>query len=156
MRTVIQRVKNAHVDIIENGSVVRRSGEIGKGLLLLLAVEKGDNIADAEWIAAKATQLRIFEDGDGKMNRSLLDSGGDILLVSQFTLFGNVRKGNRPSFNRSAAPNEAIPLYETFAEILEKLTCRTVERGEFGAMMNVGLVNDGPVTIILDSRDKSL
>ena len=156
MRAVIQRVKNAHVDIIENGSVVRRSGEIGKGLLLLLAVEKGDNIADAEWIAAKATQLRIFEDGDGKMNRSLLDSGGDILLVSQFTLYGNLRKGSRPSFNRSAKPEISNPLYERFCSLLEEKIGKPVQRGVFGAYMELSLVNDGPVTIILDSRNKDL
>ncbi len=156
MRAVIQRVKKAFVDILDDGDTPYRSGEIANGLLVLLAVECGDTKEDAQWLVTKISQLRIFEDADEKMNLSLLDSKGDLLLVSQFTLFGNVKKGNRPSFNRSARPEEAIPLYEYFAEIMEEKIGKKVPRGKFGAMMEVGLINDGPVTIILDSHNKEL
>lgn len=156
MRAVIQRVKSASVDIAEDGKILRRSGEIGVGLLVLLSVENGDTQDDAKWLANKIAQLRIFEDGEGKMNLSLKDCGGEVLLVSQFTLYGNVRKGSRPSFNRSAPPAVSVPLYEKFGELLESEIGKKVPRGVFGAMMDVSLVNDGPVTIIIDSKNKDI
>ena len=156
MRAVIQRVKSASVDIAEDGKILRRSGEIGVGLLVLLGVENGDTQDDAKWLANKIAQLRIFEDGEGKMNLSLKDCGGEVLLVSQFTLYGNVRKGSRPSFNRSAPPTVSVPLYEKFGELLESEIGKKVPRGVFGAMMDVSLVNDGPVTIIIDSKNKDI
>lgn len=156
MRAVVQRVKRASVDIVEGGKTVRRSGETGAGVLVLLGVENGDTEDDARWLANKIAQLRIFEDSEGKMNVSLKDSGGGALLVSQFTLYGNVRKGSRPSFNRSAPPAVSVPLYEKFGELLESELGKKVPRGVFGAMMDVSLVNDGPVTIIMDSQNKDI
>lgn len=150
MRAVIQRVKSAAVDIVDIPSPYR-SGEIGSGLLLLVAVENSDSDADAKWLASKTAALRIFEDSAGKMNLSLKDVGADALVVSQFTLYGDVRKGNRPSFNRSAHPEISVPLYEKFCEYLELELGKKIQRGVFGAMMDVSLVNDGPVTIIIDS-----
>lgn len=150
MRAVIQRVKSAAVDIVDIPSPYR-SGEIGSGLLVLVAVENSDSDADAKWLASKTAALRIFEDSAGKMNLSLKDVGADALVVSQFTLYGNVRKGNRPSFNRSAHPEISVPLYEKFCEYLELELGKKIQRGVFGAMMDVSLVNDGPVTIIIDS-----
>lgn len=150
MRAVIQRVKSAAVDIVDIPSPYR-SGEIGSGLLVLVAVENSDSDADAKWLASKTAALRIFEDSAGKMNLSLKDVGADALAVSQFTLYGDVRKGNRPSFNRSAHPEISVPLYEKFCEYLELELGKKIQRGVFGAMMDVSLVNDGPVTIIIDS-----
>lgn len=150
MRAVIQRVKNAAVNIVDIPSPYR-SGEIGSGLLVLVAVENSDSDADAKWLASKTAALRIFEDSAGKMNLSLKDVGADALVVSQFTLYGDVRKGNRPSFNRSAHPEISVPLYEKFCEYLELELGKKIQRGVFGAMMDVSLVNDGPVTIIIDS-----
>ena len=150
MRAVIQRVKSAAVDIVDIPSPYR-SGEIGSGLLVLVAVENSDSDADAKWLASKTAALRIFEDSAGKMNLSLKDVGADALVVSQFTLYGDVRKGNRPSFNRSAHPEISVPLYEKFCEYLELELGEKIQRGVFGAMMDVSLVNDGPVTIIIDS-----
>ncbi len=150
MRAVIQRVKSAAVDIVDIPSPYR-SGEIGSGLLVLVAVENSDSDADAKWLASKTAALRIFEDSAGKMNLSLKDVGADALVVSQFTLYGDVRKGNRPSFNRSAHPEISVPLYEKFCEYLELELGKKIQRGVFGAMMDVSLVNDGPVTIIIDS-----
>ena len=150
MRAVIQRVKSAVVDIVDIPSPYR-SGEIGSGLLVLVAVENSDSDADAKWLASKTAALRIFEDSAGKMNLSLKDVGADALVVSQFTLYGDVRKGNRPSFNRSAHPEISVPLYEKFCEYLELELGKKIQRGVFGAMMDVSLVNDGPVTIIIDS-----
>ena len=147
MRVLIQRVTEASVAI---GGVV--SGRIGPGLLLLLGVEEADGGEDIEWLCGKIVRLRIFSDADGKMNRSLLDTGGGLLVVSQFTLFASTRKGNRPGFTRSAPPPVAIPLYERFVAELGALSGRAVETGEFGADMQVALVNDGPVTIWMDSR----
>ena len=155
MRAVVQRVKNAFVDVAD-ATPPRRAGEIRAGLLVLLGVEHEDSVAAAEWLSAKVANLRIFEDAEGKMNLSVKDCGGDILLVSQFTLYGNVRKGSRPSFNRSAPPNIAVPLYEKFGELLELETGKKIQRGVFGAMMDVGLVNDGPVTVIIDSANKDI
>lgn len=150
MRAVIQRVKSAAVDIVDIPSPYR-SGEIGSGLLVLVAVENSDSDADAKWLASKTAALRIFEDSAGKMNLSLKDVGADALVVSQFTLYGDVRKGNRPSFNRSAHPEISVPLYEKFCEYLELELGKKIQRGVFGAMMDISLINDGPVTIIIDS-----
>ena len=147
MRVVVQRVKRASVTI--EGSVV---GEIGAGMLTLLGVERGDSETDVAWLVSRLARLRIFDDGEGKMNLSLRDVGGDALVVSQFTLFGSMKKGSRPSFNRAAVPAEAIPLYEKFVADLSRALEKTVPTGRFGAMMEVSLVNDGPVTLILDSR----
>lgn len=149
MRAVVQRVSSARVSIA--GEV---SGEIGTGLLVLLGVAQGDTEADAQWLAEKIAALRIFEDDAGKMNRSLVDAGGGLLVVSQFTLFASTRKGTRPSFNDAAKPDLAIPLYETFLRLAEGATGRPVATGRFGAMMDVALVNDGPVTLIIDSRTR--
>ncbi len=147
MRAVVQRVKRASVSA--DGSVV---GAIGKGMLILLGVEAGDTEADADWLATRLARVRIFEDADGKMNLAARDVGGSALVVSQFTLFGTMRKGSRPSFNRAAVPAEAVPLYESFTAKLSALLERPVPTGRFGAMMDVELVNDGPVTLTLDSR----
>jgi D-tyrosyl-tRNA(Tyr) deacylase len=146
MRAVIQRVIRAQVSV--GGEVV---GNIGPGLLVLLGVGKDDTKPDAEYLAAKTTGLRIFEDENGKMNLSLADTHGAVLAVSQFTLYGDARKGKRPSFDEAAPPELALELYEYFvAKIRETgITCET---GRFQAMMQVELVNDGPVTILLDSK----
>ncbi|MDD5919110.1 MAG: D-aminoacyl-tRNA deacylase [bacterium] len=145
MRAVVQRVLSASVAI---GGTVK--GEIGKGYLVLLGIEENDTEKDLDYIAEKLLGLRVFEDETGKMNRSVLDAGGSILLVSQFTLYGDVRKGRRPSFIRAAKPEKAIPLYE--AMIARLRAALPVETGEFGADMQVSLINDGPVTILLDSE----
>lgn len=147
MRAVIQRVKRASVTI--DGSI---TGSIRHGLLILLGVESGDTDADLEWLVSRIARLRIFEGGDGKMNRSIRDIDGEALVVSQFTLFGSMKKGSRPSFNRAAVPAEAVPLYERFVGALGDAIGKPVPTGRFGAMMDVALVNDGPVTIVLDSR----
>lgn len=147
MRAVIQRVKQASVTV--DGAVV---GEIGVGLLILLGVEAGDTAADSEWLVSRLARVRIFEDEQGKMNLSVRDVGGSALVVSQFTLFGTMKKGSRPSFNRAAVPAEAIPLYENFVAALSQAIEKPVPTGRFGAMMDVALVNDGPVTLVLDSR----
>ena len=145
MRAVVQRVLSASVAI---GGTVK--GEIGEGYLVLLGIEENDTEKDLDYIAEKLLGLRVFEDEAGKMNRSVLDAGGSILLVSQFTLYGDARKGRRPSFIRAARPEKAIPLYE--AMIARLRAALPVETGEFGADMQVSLVNDGPVTILLDSE----
>ncbi len=148
MRAVVQRVHEASVSV--DGQVI---GAIKKGLLVLLAVAPTDGEKEAQWLAGKLTRLRIFEDDQGKMNRSLVDVSGAMLVVSQFTLYGNCRKGNRPSFVASAGPDIAEPMYERFAEIVAKAGV-PVERGSFGAMMDVSLVNAGPVTLIVDTPEK--
>ena len=125
---------------------------IGKGLFILVGVENGDTVSDMEWLAAKAAALRIFNDEQGVMNRSVLDIGGEVLAVSQFTLTASTRKGNRPSYIRAAGHDLAVPLYEAFCERLSLLLGRPVQTGEFGADMQCSLTNDGPVTIIIDSR----
>ena len=145
MRAVVQRVLSASVAI---GGTVK--GEIGEGYLVLLGIEENDTEKDLDYIAEKLLGLRVFEDEAGKMNRSVLDAGGSILLVSQFTLYGDARKGRRPSFIRAARPEKAIPLYE--AMIARLRAALPVETGEFGADMQVSLINDGPVTILLDSE----
>jgi len=148
MRVVAQRVSSASVDV--GGETV---GAIGKGLLLLVGVTHDDTEADAKWMADKIAGLRIFEDGDGKMNLSVLEVGGSVLSVSQFTLYGDCRKGRRPNFMEAARPELAEPLYETLNRMLREQGL-TVETGRFGAMMEVRLVNDGPVTLILDTKDR--
>lgn len=154
MRVVVQRVKRAGVDVLEEGSPPKSVAQIGAGVLVLAAVSVGDGVEDAEWLASKIAAMRIFEDSEGKMNLSLEESGGWALVVSQFTLYGNMKKGNRPSFNRSAPPGEALGLYEKFCGLLGERLQGRVARGKFGAMMDVRLVNDGPVTLILDSRER--
>lgn len=149
MRLVIQRVSYARVDIA--GETV---GSIGPGLMILVGVEQGDTAADALWLAKKAAGLRIFNDDEGVMNRSVVDCGGEVLAVSQFTLTASTKKGNRPSYIRAAGHELAVPLYEEFCRLMEELTGRPVARGRFGADMQVSLLNDGPVTIIMDSRLK--
>lgn len=147
MRIVIQRVNKAQVAVHNE-----IKGAIGKGLMVLVGVEDGDTPADAEWLAAKTVGLRIFNDEEGVMNLSLLQAGGEILAVSQFTLTASTRKGNRPSYVRAARHDVAIPLYDLYCNLLENLTGRPTRRGVFGADMEVTLTNDGPVTIIIDSR----
>jgi len=147
MRAVIQRVTDAKVSI---GGAVR--GAIGNGLLVLLAVEETDRWDDVEWLSGKIVRLRVFADEMGVMNRSVQEIQGDILLISQFTLFASTKKGNRPSYSRSARPEIAIPLYEQFIARLAALLGKPIQTGEFGADMIVSLVNDGPVTIIIDSK----
>ncbi len=146
MRAVLQRVSRAKVSV--NGEIV---GEIGAGILVLLGVANEDSEKDAIYLAAKIVNLRIFEDENEKMNLSLLDTGGELLVVSQFTLYGDVRRGRRPSFVEAAAPEQANRLYEFFVSEARR-QIKTVETGRFQAMMQVELVNDGPVTILLDSR----
>lgn len=155
MRVVIQRVSEAKVDIVEGGNV-RAKSRIGAGLLVLAAFCDGDTEADLDWIVSKIVNLRVFEDGEGKMNLSLSDVGGDLMIVSQFTLYGNLRKGSRPSFNRSACADVALDFYEEFLRRARAALGREIAAGEFGAMMNVSLVNDGPITIIIDSKDRDL
>lgn len=149
MRAILQRVREARV-IIE-GTI---TGEIQTGFLVLLGIESEDTTADAEWIADKTRQMRVFQDASDKMNLSLEEVNGRILVVSQFTLHASTRKGNRPSFIRAARPEQAIPLYEYFIRYLSTQTGQKIESGVFGADMKVGLINDGPVTIILDSKNK--
>lgn len=149
MRLVIQRVTSASVSV---GGVMHSS--IGRGLLVLAGIEKGDTIDDVEWLASKTAALRIFNDENGVMNRSVADSGGEMLVVSQFTLTASTRKGNRPSYIRAAGHELAVPLYEAYCRRVSELTGRQAARGVFGADMQIELVNDGPVTIIIDSRLK--
>lgn len=149
MRVVLQRVSEARVHI---GGAVR--GEIAAGLVILLGIEVRDEREDADWLAAKICRMRIFPDAASHMNQSLRDVGGEALVISQFTLHARSKKGTRPSFDRAAKPEQAIPLYEAFIDELEELLGKPVARGEFGADMKVALVNDGPVTIALDSRNR--
>lgn len=146
MRAVVQRVKRSSVSV--DGKVISK---IDKGLMVLLGVEVDDDEKDLDYILKKVTKLRVFDDENGVMNKSLLDYGLEILLVSQFTLYGDARKGNRPSYVRSAKFDEGIILYEKFIDELEKLNVK-VSHGEYGADMDVELINDGPVTILLDSN----
>jgi D-tyrosyl-tRNA(Tyr) deacylase len=149
MRAVIQRVSSANVTI--DG---RTRGEIAAGLLVLLGVAQGDTADDGEWLAQKIAKLRIFSDDAGHMNRSVVDIAGGILVVSQFTLFASTKKGTRPSFNAAAEPVLAERLYETFVSQVSSTLGRPVATGSFGAMMQVSLVNDGPVTLIIDSKTR--
>ncbi len=146
MRAVIQRVKQSSVSV--NHQII---GEIGKGLLVLLGVAKEDSEKDADFLADKIVNLRIFEDENNKMNRSLIDTGGEMLVVSQFTLLGDCRKGRRPSFTEAAEPDKANALYEYFVRQVKQKGIR-VQTGQFRAMMDVALINDGPVTLIVESR----
>lgn len=150
MRVVVQRVTDACVAVPAEGY----SSSIGKGLLLLAAFIDEDTQEDLEWTARKITAMRIFDDADGVMNLSVKDVQGEVLVVSQFTLYASTVKGNRPSYIKAAKPDVAIPLYERFLELLEQNLERPVGRGVFGADMKVSLVNDGPVTIIVDSKLK--
>jgi D-tyrosyl-tRNA(Tyr) deacylase len=147
MRAVVQRVNRARVLV---GDEV--TGEVGRGLLVLLGVTHDDTAEQARWLADKIVGLRIFADGDDKMNLSVADVGGGVLVVSQFTLYGDCRKGRRPSFVDAAPPEIAVPLYEAFIEAVKALGV-PVESGRFGAMMQVELVNDGPVTLIVETKD---
>ena len=146
MRVVVQRVRRARVTVGEEVA-----GEIGQGLLVLLGVTHNDTIDDARWLAEKTVGLRIFADDEGKMNRGVADVSGSVLVVSQFTLYGDCSKGKRPSFITAAPPGIAIPLYESFVDAVRALGV-PVATGRFGAMMNVELVNDGPVTLIVESK----
>jgi D-tyrosyl-tRNA(Tyr) deacylase len=147
MRVVIQRVREANVTIA--GKV---KASIGPGLLVLLAVEDADTADDIEWLSGKIARLRIFNDEQGLMNRSVQETGGEVLVISQFTLFASTKKGNRPSYVRSAKPEVAIPIYERFLSQLRADLGKEVRAGEFGADMKVALCNDGPVTIFMDSK----
>lgn len=149
MRIVLQRVSRAAVSM--DGGPPRA---IGRGYVLLLGVTHDDTSADADWLAAKIPVLRLFPDADGKMNRTLIEVGGEALVISQFTLFGSLRKGTRPSFTDAAEPGAARALYEHFVTTLASLLPRPVVTGEFGAHMDVELVNDGPVTLLLDTAGK--
>lgn len=150
MRVVIQRVSEAAVKI--DGNIV---GEISKGLLVLLGIAQEDTEQDALYLIQKLINLRIFSDADGKMNLSVQDCGGELLVVSQFTLYADTKKGNRPSYIRAARPEQAIPLYEFFLQELQKQFQGSIQTGQFGADMKVSLINDGPVTIIMDSRGEN-
>jgi D-tyrosyl-tRNA(Tyr) deacylase len=149
MRAVIQRVSRASVTIGE-----KIKSEIQYGLVVLLGIEETDNDTDIEWLCTKIVNLRIFNDSNEVMNLSVLETGGDLLVISQFTLHAKTKKGNRPSYIRAAHPDIAIPLYEKFVTRLSELSGKEVCTGEFGAMMKVELVNDGPVTIIIDTKEK--
>ncbi|HZW77185.1 MAG TPA: D-aminoacyl-tRNA deacylase [Flavobacteriaceae bacterium] len=149
MRVVIQRVKSASVTIEKE-----IHSEIGKGLLILLGIEEADTSEDILWLVGKIAKLRIFSDENEVMNLSVQDVDGECLVVSQFTLHAMTKKGNRPSFIKAARPDKAIPLYEAFVAALERETDKTVKTGSFGAMMDVELINDGPVTIFIDSKSR--
>jgi len=149
MRAVIQRVSRASVKI---GNKIK--SEIGTGLLVLIGIEESDEDRDIEWLSGKIVNLRIFNDNDGVMNLSVLEVGGNILAISQFTLHAKTKKGNRPSYIRAAHPNIAIPLYNKLIVRLSQLIGKEIFTGEFGAMMQVESVNDGPVTIIIDTKEK--
>jgi len=149
MRALLQRVSSANV-VIRDETVA----SIDHGILVLLGIEEADDESDIEWLSGKICRIRIFEDEDGKMNRSILDTGGEIIVVSQFTLHASTKKGNRPSFLKAAKPEISEPLYEHFCRAASKELGRKIGRGVFGADMKVSLTNDGPVTIWIDSRNK--
>lgn len=151
MRAVVQRVLEASVSV--NGSYTARCGP---GLLILLGVEEADGEEDIDWLSRKITNLRIFSDAEGVMNRSLIETGGDAIVVSQFTLHASTKKGNRPSYIKAAKPETAIPLYEKFLRAMEAALGKELGSGVFGADMKVALINDGPVTIIIDTKNKDL
>ncbi len=146
MRLVIQRVRESSciIDKVERSSIKH-------GLLILVGIEPSDTMEDVDWLAGKVSRIRLFDDDGGVMNRSVVEAKGEILIVSQFTLFASTKKGNRPSYIRAARPEVAIPLYESFIYKVKELTQVRVETGVFGAMMDISLINDGPVTIIIDS-----
>jgi D-tyrosyl-tRNA(Tyr) deacylase len=149
MRAVIQRVEKASVVVLD-----KEIAKIEQGLLVLLGIEIEDAKEDALWLVSKIAALRIFSDEKGVMNKSIIESGGEVIVVSQFTLHAKTKKGNRPSYIKAARPEQAIPLYEQFKEDLSLVIGRQVQSGEFGADMKVSLINDGPVTILIDSRNK--
>ncbi|MFT5882952.1 MAG: D-tyrosyl-tRNA(Tyr) deacylase [Crocinitomicaceae bacterium] len=149
MRVVIQRVSSASVTI--EGQV---RGEITNGFLILLGIEAADTVEDIDWLTGKISKMRVFDDSEGLMNKSLTDTNGSALVVSQFTLHANTKKGNRPSFIRAARPEQAEPMYQTFLQQLGERIAHPCQSGEFGADMQVSLVNDGPVTIIIDSKNR--
>ena len=149
MRVVLQRVSDAQVSV-SNKAISR----IGAGFLVLLGIEEIDTLDDAAWLVGKISKMRVFDDSEGKMNLSLKDISGEALVVSQFTLHASTKKGNRPSFIKAAQPAHAKPLYENFCDSLSTEIDKPVGRGEFGAMMEVSLTNDGPVTILIDSRNR--
>jgi D-tyrosyl-tRNA(Tyr) deacylase len=149
MRVVVQRVSQSNVKV--SGEII---GEINEGLMVLVSFVDEDNDTDLGWMTKKIINLRIFNDDEGKMNRSVQDIGGDILLISQFTLHGSTKKGNRPSFIKAAKPDFANVMYERFIKVLEQSLGKEIQTGEFGGDMKVNLVNDGPTTIIIDSKDK--
>lgn len=149
MRVVVQRVKEASVSIA--GSL---KCQIHTGLLVLLGIEEADTQDDIDWLTRKIIALRVFDDDNGVMNRSIMDAGGDIIVVSQFTLMASTKKGNRPSYIRAARPETAIPLYEAFCEQITSLLGKPIGTGQFGADMQVSLINDGPVTICIDTKNK--
>ena len=149
MRVVIQRVKEASVEIA--GEIVAK---IGTGFLILLGIETEDTQEDIDWLSGKIVKLRVFADENDAMNNAITDVGGEIIVVSQFTLHASIKKGNRPSFIKAARPEIAIPLYEKFVQRIENELGRKVQTGVFGAMMDVTLINDGPVTIVMDSKNK--
>ena len=149
MRVVVQRVRQSNVKV--SGEVI---GEIKEGLMVLVSFVDEDNDTDLDWMTKKIINLRIFNDDEGKMNRSVQDVAGDILLVSQFTLHGSTKKGNRPSFIKAAKPDFANVMYERFIKVLEQTLGKEIQTGEFGGDMKVSLINDGPTTIIIDSRNK--
>lgn len=151
MRAVIQRVGHAVVRVSD-----KPVGTIGPGLLVFLGIEKLDTNKDVAWLSDKLPRIRCFEDEGGRMNRSLLDTNGEIMVISQFTLFGSLRKGTRPSFNRAADPDLAVPLYETFLRQLREAVDKPVAAGIFGAEMKIEAHNDGPVTLVLDTKNKDL
>jgi len=149
MKAVIQRVSQASVTINN-----KKVADIGLGLLILVGIEDADTSEDIDWLTAKITQLRIFNDENDVMNKSVQDIKGDIIVVSQFTLHASTKKGNRPSYLKASKPNVAIPLYEAFIASIEKAIGKKVQTGQFGADMKVNLINDGPVTIIIDTKNK--
>ncbi|XOV71788.1 MAG: D-aminoacyl-tRNA deacylase [Verrucomicrobiota bacterium] len=149
MRIVLQRVSEASVTI--EGKV---KGAIGWGFLILLGIEAEDNQTDIDWLCGKIARMRVFSDDEGKMNRSLEDIGGEVLVISQFTLHASTKKGNRPSYIKAAPPDIAVPLYEAFLKTLEQTTGKPVASGEFGADMKVALINDGPVTLTIDTKNR--
>jgi D-tyrosyl-tRNA(Tyr) deacylase len=149
MRAVIQRVSEAHITINEGPAK-----QIGEGIVVLVGIEEEDRTSDIEWLSGKICRLRIFNDNQGVMNLSLLDTGGEAMVVSQFTLHASTRKGNRPSYIRAAPPSIAIPLYEAFVEQMEKELQKSVVTGEFGASMRINLTNEGPVTILMDTKNR--
>ncbi len=151
MRSVIQRVSSASVTT-EKGIL----SKIGSGLMVLIGIEDTDNQEDIDWLCNKIVQLRVFNDSNGIMNLSVLETGGEIIVVSQFTLHAKTKKGNRPSYINAAPPEIAIPLYEKFVAKLSELLGKKIGTGEFGAMMSVEIINDGPVTIIIDTKNKDL
>jgi D-aminoacyl-tRNA deacylase len=151
MRVVIQRVKQARV-LIDGAT----RGSIGNGLLVLLGIEDPDGMEDIQWLSNKLINLRIFNDAEGVMNQSMTETGGELLLVSQFTLFAATKKGNRPSYIRASKPEIAIPIYENMIRQLEKDLGKKIQTGEFGADMQVELINDGPVTILIDTKQRDL